>query len=63
MVTQIKSEKGIDDKVSKQSELAIKQADVTILVVDARVSPTVEDALIADMLRGRENPHFSQQIK
>ena len=53
-----KSEKGIDDKVSKQSELAINQADVTILVVDARVTPTVEDALIADMLRGREKPTF-----
>ena len=53
-----KSEKGIDDKVSKQSELAISQADVTILVVDARVSPTVEDALIADMLRSREKPTF-----
>tara|TARA_Y100000766_G_C18900616_1_gene603235 strand:+ start:1371 stop:2681 length:1311 start_codon:yes stop_codon:yes gene_type:complete len=53
-----KSEKGIDDKVSKQSELAINQADVTILVVDARVSPTVEDALIADMLRNREKPTF-----
>ena len=53
-----KSEKGIDDKVSKQSELAINQADVTILVVDARVSPTVEDALIADILRSREIPTF-----
>ena len=53
-----KSEKGIDDKVSKQSELAINQADVTILVVDARVSPTVEDALIADILRSREKPTF-----
>ena len=53
-----KSEKGIDDKVSKQSELAINQADVTILVVDARVTPTVEDALIADMLRSREKPTF-----
>ena len=53
-----KSEKGIDDKVSKQSELAINQADVTILVVDARVTPTVEDALIADMLRNREKPTF-----
>ncbi|MBL47282.1 MAG: ribosome biogenesis GTPase Der [Candidatus Marinimicrobia bacterium] len=53
-----KSEKGIDDKVSKQSELAINQADVTILVVDARVSPTVEDGLIADMLRNREKPTF-----
>ena len=53
-----KSEKGIDNKVSKQSELAINQADVTILVVDARVSPTVEDALIADMLRNREKPTF-----
>ena len=53
-----RSEKGIDDKVSKQSELAINQADVTILVVDARVTPTVEDGLIADMLRNREKPTF-----
>ena len=53
-----KSERGIDDKVSKQSELAINQADVTILVVDARVTPTVEDGLIADMLRNREKPTF-----
>jgi GTP-binding protein len=53
-----RSEKEIDDKVSKQSELAIYQADVTILVVDARVSPTVEDTLIAEMLRGREKPTF-----
>ena len=53
-----KGEKRIDDKVSEQSELAIKQADVTILVVDARVSPTIEDVLIADILQSREKPTF-----
>ena len=53
-----KGEKRIDDKVSEQSELAINQADVTILVVDARVSPTIEDVLIADILQNREKPTF-----
>ena len=53
-----KGEKRIDDKVSEQSELAISQADVTILVVDARVSPTIEDVLIADILQNREKPTF-----
>ena len=53
-----KGEKLIDDKVSEQSELAINQADVTILVVDARVSPTIEDVLIADILQSREKPTF-----
>ena len=53
-----KGEKRIDDKVSEQSELAISQADVTILVVDARVSPTIEDVLIADILQSREKPTF-----
>ena len=53
-----KGEKRIDDKVSEQSELAINQADVTILVVDARVSPTIEDVLIADILQSREKPTF-----
>ena len=53
-----KGEKRIEDKVSEQSELAISQADVTILVVDARVSPTIEDVLIADILQNREKPTF-----
>ena len=53
-----RGEKRIDDKVSEQSELAISQADVTILVVDARVSPTIEDVLIADILQSREKPSF-----
>lgn len=53
-----RGEKRIDDKVSEQSELAINQADVTILVVDARVSPTIEDVLIADILQSREKPTF-----
>jgi len=50
--------KGLEDKVSQQSEYAIREADVTIFVVDARVRPTTEDALIAEMLRTREKPTF-----
>ena len=53
-----RGEKRIDDKDSEQSELAINQADVTILVVDARGSPTIEDVLIADILQSREKPTF-----
>ena len=50
--------KGLDDKVSQQAEYAIREADVTIFVIDARVRPTTEDALIAEMLRTREKPTF-----
>ncbi len=50
--------KGLDDKVSEQSEQAIHDADITIFVVDARVSPTTEDSLIAEMLRTRQKPTF-----
>ena len=50
--------KGLDDKVSQQAEYAIREADVTIFVIDARVRPTTEDTLIAEMLRTREKPTF-----
>ena len=50
--------KGLEDKVSQQAEYAIREADVTIFVIDARVRPTTEDALIAEMLRTREKPTF-----
>ncbi len=50
--------KRLDDKVSEQSEHAIQEADVTVFVVDARVRPTTEDSLIAEMLRTREKPTF-----
>ena len=50
--------KELIDKVSEQSEQAIREADVTIFVVDARVQPTAEDLLIAEMLRTREKPTF-----
>ena len=50
--------KGLEDKVSEQAEYAIREADVTIFVIAARVRPTTEDALIAEMLRTREKPTF-----
>ncbi len=48
----------LDDKVSAQSERAIADADVAILVVDARVGVTSEDDLVADLLRRRSGPTF-----
>jgi len=49
---------GLDDKVTAQSERAIQQADVAVLVVDARVGVTTEDSYVADMLRTRTGPTF-----
>ncbi len=43
----------LDDKVSRQSERAITDADVALLVVDTRVGPTADDARVADLLRRR----------
>lgn len=48
----------LDDKVSKQAELAITEADVAIMVVDARVGVTSEDSLVAELLRKRTGPTF-----
>jgi GTP-binding protein len=47
----------LDDKVSRQSELAIREADVVIVVVDAVTGVTEEDSRVAgvvrDMARGK----------
>ncbi len=43
----------LDAKVSKQSERAVSDADVVILVVDATTGPTEEDDRVADLLRRR----------
>ena len=48
----------LDNKVSEQSEHAINDADLVLFVVDVRVGITTEDALIAEILRGRKNPSF-----
>ena len=46
----------LDDKVSKQSERAIDEADVICFVVDGSVGITEEDASVAQLLRGLNRP-------
>jgi GTP-binding protein len=46
----------LDQKVSSQSEQAIEDADVVLLVVDAKVGVTDEDAQVAHLLRSLDAP-------
>jgi GTPase len=46
----------LDDKVSRQSEKAWRDADVVLFVVDAAIGPTPEDQQIANRLRGLDRP-------
>ncbi len=46
----------LDKKVSKQSEQAIREADVVLFVVDATVGVTDEDARVAQLLRSIDAP-------
>ncbi len=46
----------LDKKVCRQSEQAIKDADVILFVVDATVGVTDEDARVADLLRAVPAP-------
>jgi GTP-binding protein len=48
----------LDDKVSQQSERAMREADALLFVVDATVGVTEEDAAIADLLRRIEGPVY-----
>ena len=48
----------LDEKVSRQSEQAIADADVLILVTDVSMGITEEDARIADLLRQASQPVF-----
>jgi GTP-binding protein len=48
----------LDSKVSRQSERAIAEADVVLMVVDAAVGPTADDQLVADLIRRVERPTF-----
>jgi GTP-binding protein len=47
---------GLDRKVSEQSERAMREADVVLLVVDANVGVAEEDARVADVLRVHDAP-------
>ena len=44
----------LDEKVSDQSEKAIKEADAVLFVVDATVGVTDDDAQIASLLRSKQ---------
>ena len=46
----------LDDKVSRQSEKAIADADVVVLVVDATVGVTEEDGRVAELLQRTGTP-------
>ncbi len=48
----------LDAKVSRQSERAIEEADVVLLVTDVTTGVTEEDARVAQLLRGSERPVF-----
>lgn len=48
----------LDEKVSRQSEQAIKEADAIILVTDVSMGITEEDARIAELLQTTRQPVF-----
>jgi GTP-binding protein len=48
----------LDEKVSRQSERAIEQADAVLFVVDATVGVTEEDGRVAQLLRRTGRPVF-----
>ncbi len=46
----------LDQKVSRQSEAALREADVVLFVVDAMVGVTDEDEAVADLVRRLSQP-------
>jgi len=46
----------LDDKVSRQSEQAIQDADIALFVVDGISGITAEDAAVSELLRKRKGP-------
>ena len=46
----------LDEKVSRQSEWAMSEADVVLFVVDSTVGVTEDDARVAALLRGTDAP-------
>lgn len=48
----------IDEKVSRQSEVAIAESDALLFVVDASIGITEEDAQMARSVRGYDKPVF-----
>jgi GTP-binding protein len=48
----------LDEKVSRQSEKAIEEADAILFVADVSTGVTEEDDRVAQLLRGRSQPVF-----
>ncbi|MCB0975917.1 MAG: ribosome biogenesis GTPase Der [Acidimicrobiales bacterium] len=48
----------LDEKVSRQSERAMAEADVVLFVADVTTGVTEEDARVAQLLRGGDRPVF-----
>jgi len=48
----------LDAKVSRQSEVAIEDADIALFVVDVTTGITEEDARVAELMRRRKGPTF-----
>jgi GTP-binding protein len=48
----------LDEKVSRQSERAMREADIIVVVVDTTVGITEEDAAVAQLVRRLEQPVF-----
>jgi len=44
------------EEIRKQAELAIEEADVIVMLVDAREGMTAEDEMVADILRRTDKP-------
>lgn len=51
-------EQGIDEKMARQSMLAIEEADVVMFMVDARVGITAADQMLAEHLRKQQKPVY-----
>jgi GTPase len=52
----IRTDEALARQVSRQAERAIDEADVVVMVVDATVGPTDEDASVAAILRRSDKP-------
>ena len=52
----ISSDDDLDSKVTLQSEQALEEADIVLLVVDVTLGVTGDDAQFADLVRRRKGP-------
>lgn len=53
---------GVDELVARQAEIAVRQADVVLLVVDASVGILPQDREIAELVRQRGSEGFAPKV-